>query len=41
MAAWRAAYRDLPLARRILAASILWLYRGAADETWLVDVPCA
>ncbi len=41
MAAWRAAYRALAPARQIMAATILWLYRGDADETWLVDVPCA
>lgn len=35
MAAWRSAFRTLPLDRRILAATILWLYCGEHDETWI------
>jgi hypothetical protein len=31
MAQWRAAYRALPEAHQIIAATIIWLYRGGPD----------
>ena len=40
MERWRAAYRAMPPERQMLAASIVWLYRGGADSRWLRRVPC-
>jgi hypothetical protein len=40
MERWRAYYRSMPLASQMLAASIIWLYRGKKDTTWLRRVPC-
>lgn len=41
MAAWRAAYKQLPPVRQIMAATIMWLYRGGADKTWMERLPRA
>jgi hypothetical protein len=41
MEAWRAYYRSMAPARQMLAASIIWLFRGRKDKTWLRRVPCA
>jgi hypothetical protein len=40
MEQWRAYYRAMPDERQMLAASIIWLCRGAKDNTWLRRVPC-
>lgn len=40
MEAWRAEYRALRPEAQMLAASIIWLYRGRKDNTWLRRVPC-
>lgn len=37
---WRAFYRGMSPERQMLAASILWLYRGRKDNRWLRRVPC-
>lgn len=37
---WRAFYRGMSSERQMLAASILWLYRGRKDNRWLRRVPC-
>lgn len=34
--AWRAEYRAMPPFRQIMAATVMWLYRGGADRVWLV-----
>jgi hypothetical protein len=41
MHSWRTNYSALPAAHQMLVASIMWLYRGGEDKTWLVNVPCA
>ena len=40
MERWRVAYRAMPPERQMLAASIVWLYRGGADSRWLRRVSC-
>jgi hypothetical protein len=40
MESWRADYRAMTAAQQMLAASILWLYRGGKDNRWLRRVPC-
>lgn len=40
MERWRADYRGMAPERQILAASIIWLYRGGKDNRWLRRVPC-
>jgi hypothetical protein len=40
MERWRADYRAMAPARQMLAATILWLYRGKQDFCWLRRVPC-
>jgi hypothetical protein len=40
MEAWRAEYRSMHPVQQILAASIIWLYRGGKDHVWLRRVPC-
>lgn len=40
MERWRADYRALTPAQQMLAASIIWLYRGKKDNCWLRRVPC-
>lgn len=40
MEQWRADYRSMRDHRQILAASIIWLYRGGKDRCWLRRVPC-
>lgn len=39
LAAWRKAYRGMAPDRQIMAASIVGLYRGGSDKTWLSRVP--
>ncbi len=36
----RADYRAMTAAQQMLAASIIWLYRGGKDNRWLRRVPC-
>lgn len=40
MERWRADYRGMRPERQMLAASIIWLYRGGKDNRWLRRVPC-
>ena len=40
METWRAEYRKMCPAQQVLAASIIWLYRGGKDRVWLRRVPC-
>jgi hypothetical protein len=40
MKRWRADYRAMVPERQMLAASIVWLYRGGKDSRWLRRVPC-
>jgi hypothetical protein len=40
MERWRADYRGMADHRQMLAASIIWLYRGGKDNCWLRRVPC-
>ncbi len=40
MEQWRADYRAMSDERQMLAASIIWLYRGGKDNVWLRRVPC-
>ena len=40
MEKWRADYRAMGDHRQMLAASIIWLYRGGKDNCWLRRVPC-
>jgi hypothetical protein len=40
MEKWRADYRAMSPARQMLAATIIWLYRGGKDNRWLRRVPC-
>jgi hypothetical protein len=40
MERWRADYRAMEPALQMLAATILWLYRGKRDFCWLRRVPC-
>jgi hypothetical protein len=39
MAEWRRAYKALPPARQMMAATIITLYRGEPDKTWLARLP--
>lgn len=39
MTAWRKAYKALPAARQMMVATVMWLYRGGEDKTWLSRVP--
>jgi hypothetical protein len=39
MAEWRRAYKALPPARQMMVSTIIWLYRGGPDKTWLSRVP--
>jgi hypothetical protein len=39
MTEWRRRYKALPPARQMLVATIIWLYRGGADKTWLARLP--
>jgi hypothetical protein len=41
MAQWRATYRALPEAHQMIAATIIWLYRGGPDTVWLRRVAVA
>ena len=41
MARWRATYRALPEPHQIIAATIIWLYRGGSDAVWLRRVAVA
>jgi hypothetical protein len=40
MERWRADYRAMTAVQQMLAASIIWLYRGGKDNRWLRRVPC-
>jgi hypothetical protein len=40
MANWRRAYKALPRTKQMMVATILWLYRGGPDKTWLHRLPC-
>jgi hypothetical protein len=40
MAAWRRAYKALPAPEQMMVATIIWLYRGGPDKTWLNRLPC-
>jgi hypothetical protein len=40
MEKWRSDYRALTAVHQMLAASIIWLYRGGKDSVWLRRVPC-
>ena len=40
MERWRADYREMADHRQMLAASMIWLYRGGKDNCWLRRVPC-
>jgi hypothetical protein len=40
MESWRAEYRGMASYCQMLAASIIWLYRGGKDNCWLRRVPC-
>lgn len=35
---WRKAYSGLPAHKQLLSASLMWLYRGDPDKTWLSRV---
>lgn len=37
---WRRLYRELAAEKKLLAATIIWLYRGCEDETWLDPKLC-
>jgi hypothetical protein len=39
MAEWRRAYKVLPTLRRMMVATIVVLYRGEPDKTWLARLP--
>jgi hypothetical protein len=39
MKRWKAMYRALPTTRKIMVATVMWLYRGTDDKTWLSRVP--
>lgn len=39
MKRWKAMYRALPITRQIMVATVMWLYRGTDDKTWLNRVP--
>jgi hypothetical protein len=41
VARWRATYRALPEPHQIIAATIIWLYRGGPDTVWLRRVAVA
>jgi hypothetical protein len=41
MEAWRAIYRAMPEANQMVAATIVWLYRGGKDTVWLRRVAVA
>lgn len=41
MAQWRATYRALPETHQMMAATIIWLYRGGPDTVWLRRVAVA
>lgn len=40
MAIWRANFRDMAPERQMMAATLVWMYRGASDSIWLRRVPC-
>ncbi len=37
--AWRKSYKKLPMARQLMVATILQLYRQGEDRVWMVRVP--
>ncbi|TFZ44666.1 hypothetical protein E5C33_13560 [Stenotrophomonas maltophilia] len=40
MARWRADFRDMAPERQMIAATLIWMYRGGPDSIWLRRVPC-
>lgn len=40
MERWRADYRAMTTTRQMMAATVIWLYRGGKDNRWLRRVPC-
>ena len=40
MARWRAHYRSLSPERKMMTATIVWMYRAGPDSIWLRRVPC-
>lgn len=40
MEQWRADYRAMAPSQQMMAATIIWLYRGGKDNRWLRRVPC-
>jgi len=40
IANWRRVYKALPQPQQMMVATIIWLYRGGEDKTWLQRVPC-
>jgi hypothetical protein len=39
MREWRRRYKALPPVRQMMVATIIWLYRGGPDKTWLARLP--
>jgi hypothetical protein len=39
MREWRRRYKTLPPVRQMMVATIIWLYRGEPDKTWLARLP--
>jgi hypothetical protein len=40
MARWRENFRALAPEKQMIVATIIWLYQGGPDSTWLRRVPC-
>lgn len=40
MAQWRADFRSMRPDQQMVAATIVWIYRGGSDSIWLRRVPC-
>jgi hypothetical protein len=38
---WRRRYKALPPVRQMMVTTIISLYRGEADKTWLARLPSA
>jgi hypothetical protein len=39
MAEWRRTYKALQPSRQMVVATIIWLYCGERDKTWLARLP--
>ena len=39
MVTWRRAYQARPRVRQMMLATIIWLYRGGANKTWIGRLP--